>query len=1167
MAGSVVSIYDYQVYLFYNGNKIGTNKADIVAWTQTYYEKTYGTYNSTWGATLTSTIVNDDSFGVMLQVKNDNTTWDVDAYVDSIRIRVYYTTIASYTMGVSFPIYLTDNLLSEDCDCTDIDGLSWTGSYAVGPAGEGVLEDQPSDLSTVHPLRPVGTLKTVGYVGPFQLYIPNLLDGLNVSRKDSPLASAYRGTNALGKRMQVVDERSFDVVVPTGTDFEMMGLVDMNEIVPIDGSQFVDENEAMTMRGFAYVYGINPRYHNPQFSKITVTTDIFTHINSRLLFDHTTGLNDGTRLNMTYTPTSLDSQYEMKTGLSEFTTYFNKVQKSDGFAAAGFDVDPAKKCLVVTSVCETLNQYAYMTSSFKQDMTAPFYAEADIFVATSATATKSSDQNCLDAAVNYEVMARDFKIMIAAVDKWLVDHADVPPEIVYIRKGGVKQPTYVSWAKYNYDMLVRWDNWFTHYGSEANFVWINNPDGNNTNLFGPSEVIHTSDGKIKSIYIHTDDYTDIDTAVLEDAGITDVYVHSRYETSPSYTLVLPYVIDLLEGTGIRVHAWINAPTGYHPTDTSTNTTVQTLAATIVSDYDVAGIVLDGFRWDGSTHISHNESPDGNLAVQTFHKNVYNAVKSADSSKTVTISIKAEITKTHSPHYDSDYYYGQNYALLAPYCDILAPMTYVGDYAYEADPWIDDVVTFIRQYTSKPIVPVLETYITGTSNSKSQATLITEAEIALQHGAGFGLFRYGLIDNNNFPTAASDVTVVLPSDVGVGTGLFIGNKDIGLTPESTSGIRVRLITQSDGNYVEVDTYNSGVYSNLTGTPLGMSITGCKIKVLIDAENKATVWYNTGSNDVKVVDRVNSQIGQIEDIIVALFADSMTNVDYYHGYNNFNFYTPTYDDGGSTTTDDSAYNVIIAPPGDMNVTPNFYRTSRYGPLPCYINYGTAVTQKPLSFKIDPRDYYDGAVKLWDGGTKVYNTNHNWYDRSNETYNPVSMDNGFTRLDVDIENNIIEFYGYVGGWNLINTFSIGTINEVKPILISSEEITLRINDTYWNLKRGKPHLLIDHRYTDISYTAKQYYFHGDEDGNLVADQISGVNQAVSMDSCFYACVYNTSDRYRLQIMKVNKEYPIKNDRIPADSTTGIGWYDRDESNPLDKYDFRAKEWIYQPQTNIEY
>jgi hypothetical protein len=180
---------------------------------------------------------------------------------------------------------------------------------------------------------------------------------------------------------------------------------------------------------------------------------------------------------------------------------------------------------------------------------------------------------------------------------------------------------------------------------------------------------------------------------------------------------------------------------------------------------------------------------------------------------------------------------------------------------------------------------------------------------------------------------------------------------------------------------------------------------------------------------------------------------------------------------------------------------------------------------------------------------------------------MDNGFTRLDVDIENNIIEFYGYVGGWNLINTFSIGTINEVKPILISSEEITLRINDTYWNLKRGKPHLLIDHRYTDISYTAKQYYFHGDEDGNLVADQISGVNQAVSMDSCFYACVYNTSDRYRLQIMKVNKEYPIKNDRIPADSTTGIGWYDRDESNPLDKYDFRAKEWIYQPQTNIEY
>ena len=81
-------IKDKLIQLIYNDQLIGENqKLD-----RPEDRQIYGSSTNTWGATLNSTIINDNSFGIAVQLESNNTTpFSELAYIDYVKLRVFYT--------------------------------------------------------------------------------------------------------------------------------------------------------------------------------------------------------------------------------------------------------------------------------------------------------------------------------------------------------------------------------------------------------------------------------------------------------------------------------------------------------------------------------------------------------------------------------------------------------------------------------------------------------------------------------------------------------------------------------------------------------------------------------------------------------------------------------------------------------------------------------------------------------------------------------------------------------------------------------------------------------------------------------------------------------------------------------------------------------------------
>ena len=394
----------------------------------------------------------------------------------------------------------------------------------------------------------------------------------------------------------------------------------------------------------------------------------------------------------------------------------------------------------------------------------------------------------------------------------------------------------------------------------------------------------------------------------------------------------------------------------------------------------------------------------------------------------------------------------------------------------------------------------------------------------------------------------------PATNAVGTGFVIGNKDFGVTVDSgdvegMDQIRCRLVHDSSKTSLVVDLYESGSYTTLHSSNLGASVVNCKVKAFVDKEMNLTVWYNTGGNDVQVLNNVQTRMGSLEDLYVGLYSDSTLDVSYTRGFNDFSLWYFSYDE----ISTGAKHNVICAPiTSNISPSPTFYRESRYGAVPCYVN----PSGRAIEFNIPAAKFYDGAVKVYDDHRLVLSKDYVFSDT-------LTLKNGVTKLVVDKNDSTISLFGYYGGWQLINTFSVGDIREMKVSKLSSDETTVKINNTYWNLKRGKPSLLISHPTTDITYVAKQRYYHDDGYGSAKEETIIGSNKDVRMLDVFYCNVYNLTEEYRLQILKTKKQ-TIKNDKIPADNVTGLGWYFKN-STGYEHNAYRAKEWMYQPDTKI--
>ena len=258
---------------------------------------------------------------------------------------------------------------------------------------------------------------------------------------------------------------------------------------------------------------------------------------------------------------------------------------------------------------------------------------------------------------------------------------------------------------------------------------------------------------VSGIWISTGDVNNVNVTALVNANITDIFVKSNLISSPTYQSILTTVIQKFTGTGIRIHAWIVCfidanDKWINPANETQRTFLLNNIIQIVKNYNIDGIHLDYVRYPGTAYNYTN----GTETITSFVKDVYNTIKSLKPD----IALSAALMPEGSVN---GYYYGQDYAKLAPYLDFLVPMIYKGNYNKDTA-WIGSTTKYIVENSGgKPVLAGIQTY-----ESDSNRTAIPSDELnsdinsALNKGAsGYVLFRYGLIDNSFFNKSPNATT--------------------------------------------------------------------------------------------------------------------------------------------------------------------------------------------------------------------------------------------------------------------------------------------------------------------------------------------------------------------------------------------------------------------------
>lgn len=155
---------------------------------------------------------------------------------------------------------------------------------------------------------------------------------------------------------------------------------------------------------------------------------------------------------------------------------------------------------------------------------------------------------------------------------------------------------------------------------------------------------------------------------------------------------------------------------------------------------INGIHLDYIRYSGKAYAS----PGATTAITNLVAKITKAVKAVKPSALLSAAVMPE-TNVNA------YYYGQDYSQLSKYLDVLVPMVYKGNYKADTT-WIAKTTKYISSHSNgKPVWVGLTTYKSDAKPTPLSATeLLNDVKAALNNGAaGYALFRYGNVLNNNF----------------------------------------------------------------------------------------------------------------------------------------------------------------------------------------------------------------------------------------------------------------------------------------------------------------------------------------------------------------------------------------------------------------------------------
>ncbi|MGB9938205.1 MAG: pseudomurein-binding repeat-containing protein [Methanobacterium sp.] len=330
-------------------------------------------------------------------------------------------------------------------------------------------------------------------------------------------------------------------------------------------------------------------------------------------------------------------------------------------------------------------------------------------------------------------------------------------------------------------------------------------NSNLTNVQDSTDAAGDEYKNVRGIWLKAEDVGILDLDEIKKAGITDIFIKTNILTTPTYQSVLTALFNKLGASNIRVHAWVTCfkdangnwidpqgkysytvkvqyvvkkyqtktkqwykywykskgklkykwkykwvykwnyqyaykyetRTGY---DTSKINALINSITTIAKNYNIDGIHLDYIRYPGTAY----KNEGGTETVTSFVQKVHDAVKQIKPKVAISAALMPETSV-------NGYYYGQDYAKLAPYLDFLVPMIYKGNYNKDTG-WVGSTTKWIFNHCGgKPVLAGLQTYESDDDLTEIPASeLRNDVESAISNGAsGYVLFRYGLTDNDFF----------------------------------------------------------------------------------------------------------------------------------------------------------------------------------------------------------------------------------------------------------------------------------------------------------------------------------------------------------------------------------------------------------------------------------
>jgi hypothetical protein len=197
--------------------------------------------------------------------------------------------------------------------------------------------------------------------------------------------------------------------------------------------------------------------------------------------------------------------------------------------------------------------------------------------------------------------------------------------------------------------------------------------------------------------------SEINFTALKNSGITDIYV---LVTNDNYSPVLSESKTKADAVGIRTNAWVFPGFNY---------------ASQVAQMKI-GVLLDVETYDMPAYISQIKD-----------------MRQATPGVTFSLCVKPD-------KWDGNQYYD----LIAPLCDHIVPILYIGDYGKGITGltnWAKNYSIYNVIYPGK-IIAGIETYENDENTTpKSASTVLAEIKAVQPHTKGVILFRYGLSNFN------------------------------------------------------------------------------------------------------------------------------------------------------------------------------------------------------------------------------------------------------------------------------------------------------------------------------------------------------------------------------------------------------------------------------------